>query len=270
MAEYVENFQSFLDTAHEMIAANEIEQAWVLLNRLEVQYPDSPEIQTLLGDASLRAGDVEFALDFYDRAIDLDPSWSNGFSARANCLIETGEIEEAWVDVERSLELDPKNPEAEYIRAILLEFDEKFEEAENGFMLANLYDSAAFPIPFRVSAEVFDASVKSAIERLPEEFKKLMTGVQVFVKDLPDPKNCTEWQLSPLILGVFDGNNIKEHSVTNAWSQIPPRIQLFKRNIERVCNSFDQIVEEVEITLLHEVGHFFGLDEDELEKINLD
>lgn len=269
MAEFVEDLQSMLDTAYEMIAADEIDQAWVLLGRLEQEYPDSAEVVALMGDAALRVGDIDYAVELYDRAVELDPDWSDAYSARANCLIEENQLDEAEADIERALELDPENPEAHYVRAILLEMDGRFRQADNAFRHANRLDPDGCPLPIRVTRKVFDEAVKKAMTLLPDEFRKRMEGVEIFVSDLPDTKMTDESNLSPLIMGAFDGYSITERTGSDPWTQIPPRIHLYQKNIERQCRDKDELVTEIEITLLHEVGHYFGLEDDDLERLDL-
>jgi predicted Zn-dependent protease with MMP-like domain len=269
MAEYVENLQALLDTAYEMIAQDEIDQAWVLLSRLENDYPDSAEVVALMGDAAMRAGDVEFGLELYDRAVELDPEWSDAYSARGNCLIEVGQIEEAWADIERSLELDATNPEAHYIHAVLLEFDGRLKKADTEYRKANSLDPKGYPVPVRVSRKDFDQAVLKAIDLLPPRFKDLMPTVEIFVKDLPNPADTEAMQLSPLILGLFDGPSITEQNPSDPHPPMPPRIQLFQRNLERVSETREDLIREIEITLLHEVGHFFGLEEEDLDRVDL-
>ncbi len=269
MAEVSNELQSQLDSAYEMISADEIEQAWVLLGRLEQEYPESAEVMALMGDAALRVGDIDYAIELYDRAVELDPEWSDAYSARANCLVEEFQLEEAETDVERALDLDPENPEAHYVRAILLEMDRRFRQADNAFRHANRLDPDGCPMPMRVTRKVFDEAVQKAMALLPEEFRKRMEGVEVFVSDLPDAKMIEESGLSPLIMGVFDGYSITERSGSDPWSQIPPRIHLYQKNIERQCMNKEELVREIEITLLHEVGHYFGLEDEDLERLDL-
>jgi predicted Zn-dependent protease with MMP-like domain len=269
MAEVSNELQSQLDSAYEMIAADEIDQAWVLLGRLEQEFPDSAEVMALMGDTALRVGDIDYAVELYDRAVELDPEWSDAYSARANCLIEQNEIDEASADIERALELDPDNPEAHYVRAILLELEGRFRLADNAFRQANRLDPDSCPMPIRVSRKVFDESVKKAMALLPDEFRKRLDGVQIFVSDLPQPKLTEEGNLSPLIMGAFDGYSITERLPSDAWSQVPPTIHLYQKNIERQCRDKGELVTEIEITLLHEVGHFFGLEDEDLDRLEL-
>jgi predicted Zn-dependent protease with MMP-like domain len=269
MAEFVDDLQSMLDTAYEMIAENEIDQAWVLLTRLENEYPESAEVVALMGDAAMKVGDVDYALELYDRAIELDGDWSDGYSARANCLIELNQLDEAWGDIERALKLDDRNPEAHYVRAMLLELDNRQKAADDEYRAAERLDPEGYPMPIRVTRKVFDNAVKKAIALLPPEFKNRMNEVEIFVKDLPDPKETAQTKLSPLILGAFDGFMITERREADPWTQVPPKISLYQKNIERIVRDREELIREIEITILHEVGHYFGLEDEDLERIEL-
>jgi predicted Zn-dependent protease with MMP-like domain len=56
----------------------------------------------------------------------------------------------------------------------------------------------------------------------------------------------------------------------NPWSNLPPTITLFRNNLERMAADREQIIEELRITLFHEIGHFLGLDEEDLAERGLD
>lgn len=267
MAECLDDLQAQMDAADAMLAEGEVEQALILLDRLAEQYPESPDVLLLLGDAEFDWGDLEAALESYDKAVELDPEWADAFAARSRCLIELGRMGEAQSDVERALRLDSRCAEAHYTRAILLEFAGRFRQADDAYRTAARLQPDRFVVPIRVTRKTFDAAVRRAIARLPRKFKDRMEGVEVYVKDMPDPENSGE--VSPLVMGVFDGYSITERRESDPWSQFPPRICLYQRNIERVCATHDDLVEEIEVTLLHEVGHYFGLEEDDLERVDL-
>lgn len=67
-------------------------------------------------------------------------------------------------------------------------------------------------------------------------------------------------------MGLFEGNPATEKSVWNLEFG-PDRVILFQKNIEAVCASEEEIREEIRLTLLHELGHYFGLSEEELEDV---
>lgn len=269
MAECPDDLQAQMEAADAMLSQGEVEQALILLERLADEHPDSPDLMLLLGDAHFDWGDLDAALESYDQALEMDPDWADALAARAHCLLELGRMSEARGDVERALRLDSRCAEAHYARAILLEFAGKYRQADDAYRTAERLDGDHFFTPIRVSRKTFDAAVRKAISHLPASFKARMEGVEIFVKDLPDLENEEQGEVSPLVMGVFDGYSITERRESDPWTQFPPRICLYQKNIERVCATHDDLVEEIEVTLLHEVGHYFGLEEEDLERLDL-
>ena len=119
-----------------------------------------------------------------------------------------------------------------------------------------------------LSDSEFDRLVKEALECLPEEFDQYMENLSVEVQQRPDPKLLREMPMEPgeLLMGLYQGVPLTEKSVTMPF-EYPQRILLFKRNIEQVCDSEDDVVDEIYYTVLHEVGHHFGFSEDELDEL---
>jgi predicted Zn-dependent protease with MMP-like domain len=68
------------------------------------------------------------------------------------------------------------------------------------------------------------------------------------------------------LLGLYRGVPLPERSV-NQVVEMPARIILFKANIERACRGRSEMIEQIRITLLHEIGHHFGFDEEDLEEL---
>jgi predicted Zn-dependent protease with MMP-like domain len=107
----------------------------------------------------------------------------------------------------------------------------------------------------------FEALVAQALHGLPRTFREKLTNVAIIVEDSP-PK---EAESRGLLLGLFHGIPRTEKSV---FSSTPPdRIFLYQRNIEAVCASEAEVRRQIRSTLLHEVGHYFGLSEEELRKV---
>ena len=104
----------------------------------------------------------------------------------------------------------------------------------------------------------FEALVTQALNGLPRTFREKLTNVAIIVDDRPPE----EPESGGLLLGLFHGIPRTEKSVL--FSSPPDRIFLYQRNIEAVCASDAQVRRQIRETLLHEVGHYFGLSEDEL------
>ena len=107
----------------------------------------------------------------------------------------------------------------------------------------------------------FEALVAQALRSLPRAFREKLTNVAIIVEDLP-PK---EVESEGLLLGLFHGIPCTEKSVFS--SSPPDRIFLYQRNIEAVCASEAEVRRQIRATLLHEVGHYFGLSEEELRGV---
>jgi predicted Zn-dependent protease with MMP-like domain len=107
----------------------------------------------------------------------------------------------------------------------------------------------------------FEALVAQALHGLPRTFREKLTNVAIIVEDLPPE----EAESKGLLLGLFHGIPRTEKSVFS--SSPPDRIFLYQRNIEAVCASEADVRRQIRATLLHEVGHYFGLSEDELRGV---
>jgi predicted Zn-dependent protease with MMP-like domain len=107
----------------------------------------------------------------------------------------------------------------------------------------------------------FQELVEEALAQLPEGFRKKLTNVAIIVEDLPTRDVAGE----DLLLGLFHGIPRTEKSVFA--SNPPDRIYLYQKNIEAVCRTEGEVRRQIRATLRHEIGHFFGLREDELRGV---
>ena len=108
----------------------------------------------------------------------------------------------------------------------------------------------------RLSNRRFERLVEKALSGLPEEFQSRMENVVVLIEGEP-PEDM------PDTLGLYEGVPLTER--TSDGISFPDRITLFKGPIERACRTEEEIEGEVRLTVLHEVGHFFGLEDEQLE-----
>ena len=114
--------------------------------------------------------------------------------------------------------------------------------------------------------------VAEVLDSLPDEFRQRMNNVVVLVEDqpaplrprTPPPRNLG--QTRKLVLGVFVGTPATQHSVF-ALPGGPARIVLYQKNIEAVCRSDAELRHQIRMTIIHEVGHYFGMDEDQLRHV---
>lgn len=120
----------------------------------------------------------------------------------------------------------------------------------------------------RVSREEFEALVEEAIGQLPEEFKGALDNVAVMVQEEPDEEDLEEVGIDPddpdrdELFGIYQGVPLPERD--SFYTALPDRVLIFRGPILRACDTRRQVIREVRDTVQHELGHYFGLEEDEL------
>ena len=114
----------------------------------------------------------------------------------------------------------------------------------------------------------FERLVADAIDELPEEFREKLENVAIIIEDWPSKELLYRMEISPgeTLFGLYEGVPLTERSHFGD-PLYPDRILIFQRAIEEECDSTEEIKQEVKITLVHEVAHFFGMDDDYLEEI---
>jgi predicted Zn-dependent protease with MMP-like domain len=122
-------------------------------------------------------------------------------------------------------------------------------------------------MPYHVKRTDFDNLVEKAVEGLPEEFKQYFTNITVMAEDYPTGEDKSLAGSKGLLLGLFRGvPYTKKGSFFNIPYPLPDKIVLFQKNIESLCSSEKELIEQITKTLVHEVGHYFGFSEKDLRK----
>lgn len=121
---------------------------------------------------------------------------------------------------------------------------------------------------FHVSKARFDELVDAAIESLPEPFAGFLEEVPVEVCDEPTTGQRQRVGVlgDKLLLGLYVGRPRTLRNVEES-GRMPDVIYIFQRSIEEVCHSEAQLMWQVRKTVLHEIGHHFGLDEQDLKNL---
>jgi predicted Zn-dependent protease with MMP-like domain len=119
-----------------------------------------------------------------------------------------------------------------------------------------------------VTRQQFLTLVDEALDTIPTNFRDAMTNVAVVVEDAPTREQLRSVGIEPpdTLLGLYEGTPLTERS----WSQeklLPDKITLFQGPIEDSSDDEDDIVVAIGETLIHEIGHYFGLSEEQIEEI---
>jgi predicted Zn-dependent protease with MMP-like domain/Flp pilus assembly protein TadD len=234
---------------------------------------DDVELQfefLLLGGTGLnQLGECERALEVLDRAVALCPGSVEAALERGIALFELCRFDEAKAAFEEVLRRDPQDAWAHHHLGLLAERRKDAKDAKDArrcFERARQLQPEDFPPPVQLTDGDFDAAVEDAIRRLPEPVKAYLENATIAVEPIPADEDLVSADppLSPTILGVFRGTPVGERSVTNAWDHAPCAIVLYQRNLERFARTRDELLEQIGITIMHEVGHLIGLDEHDL------
>lgn len=123
-------------------------------------------------------------------------------------------------------------------------------------------------MPIKLSDEEFQALVVQALDNLPEFFQQKLQNVEVVVAEWPTPTELKSVGLGPghLLLGLYQGIPLTRR--TGGYNLVlPDKITIFQGPIERICRTREQIVEQVQHTVKHELAHHFGISDDRLREL---
>jgi len=114
-------------------------------------------------------------------------------------------------------------------------------------------------MPVQMSGERFEELVSDALDEVPTELLDLMDNVVVLVADDPPPDE-------PDLLGVYEGHALTERG----WDYsgvLPDRITIFRNPTLAICDTEEDVIEEVAVTVVHEIAHHFGIDDARLHEL---
>jgi predicted Zn-dependent protease with MMP-like domain len=111
-----------------------------------------------------------------------------------------------------------------------------------------------------MSREEFEDAVRDALDEIPAELAALMDNVVVLVEDDAPADD-------PELLGLYEGTPLTERTSWWAAGSLPDRITVFRNPTLALCGDRDEVVEEVAVTVVHEIAHHFGIDDDRLDEL---
>jgi predicted Zn-dependent protease with MMP-like domain len=123
-------------------------------------------------------------------------------------------------------------------------------------------------MPSHVSKAEFARYVEQALAELPEPFASHIEQITVEILDRPTRKQLRSVGLKDdeLLFGLYQGISLPDRSVQHS-GVLPDRILIFQEDHELACDDPKELVAEIRTTVLHEIGHHFGMDEDDLDEI---
>jgi len=258
-----------VDRIWDLLDDAEIENARTETNDLLKGRPRHPDLLVLDAAVAIEEGDPDRALDAL-RGAELSADPALLFHLRALAQFHRVDLDAARADAEKALAVRPQLAEAHALLSRVHEFLGDDARGRRHSESAHEIDPETFPLPLEVSDEEFDRLVERGLAELPAEVREHLQQIPVVIEPLPSRALLTAETppLAPDLLGLFVGHHLMGRSHSDPPAA-PGAIYLFRRNLLRACRDRDELAREVRITVQHEVGHYLGLDEDDLENWGL-
>jgi predicted Zn-dependent protease with MMP-like domain len=119
-----------------------------------------------------------------------------------------------------------------------------------------------------VKRDGFERLVADALRSIPRRFRDAMRNIAIVVEDEPPRELLAEMDIEPpdTLLGLYQGTPLTERR-WDTGNQLPDRILIFQGPHERAAEDDEDLAEAIAETLIHEIGHYFGMSEQEIENI---
>ena len=116
-----------------------------------------------------------------------------------------------------------------------------------------------------LSDEEFEELVDRAWKRIPQRFLDALDNVVVVIQDEPDGSAVAQSEEQPL-LGLYTGIPVTERFEYSGV--MPDVITIYQGSLQRICKTVEELAEQIYVTLIHEIGHYFGLGDERLQELN--
>jgi predicted Zn-dependent protease with MMP-like domain len=262
------DLESCLEAIDAALDEGDIDAALRLAGQAKREFPGDPDVRVAYAHALWDAEDLRGARAAYQEAMRLAPQSSEIRGYLAWSHLALAEFAEAETAARQANELE-ENPDALAVLSHLAERGGKIDEADRLARRAHDLEPDDFPVPYRVSEAEFRNVVAESLDALPDEFRKALDGqVAILVQPVPTLELLEEEDppLDPQLLGLYVGTPLPEREAST--TKLPDVIYLFQRNLEHECSDRQELLEEIATTVYHEVGHYFGFDDDELDDLD--
>ncbi len=253
--------ESGLEYALRGVRSAQVRRDRVLAARLEL----------VAGMAQNDLGRSHLALTHLERAVQAMPADADAVYERGVALFELCRFDEAERAFKRALALAPDDAWTLHQLGLLAERRGETERAEALLSRARQLAPEEFQVEVPLDPDGFRAEVLAAIASLPEDERRALRAVPVEIQDLPDASDlvAVEPPLSPSILGLFRGP-AENDPCTPSDGPRCRAIVVYRKNLLRFARDRGELAHQIRVTLLHELGHLHGENDDDLRARGLE
>ncbi len=268
-----DGIEALLDDAENAVQDGSPEAALDLCDRVHRLAPNHPGAWFVRGDALRSMGLIAEASESYRAAALARPDHASSWASHALSALETLNVADAEGSAFRAIREDPRSPEGWWALGLIREWKNDDQGAQRALLHARWLDPRGYPLPPSLSDAEIEDIVGDCLRSLHADIRDYLMNVAILLEEVPTEEVLRGYDppASPLdLLGYFSGASLMERSSEAPWSNLPPTIVLYRRNLQRAARSRDDLVEQLCITVFHEIGHFLGLSEEDLERRGLD
>ncbi len=229
--------------------------------------PLAADLALLEGQALNDLGRSDEALGRIDVALRIAPDRGDALHERGVALFDLSRFADAKTAFTRALVVQPDDAYSHQMLGLTLEQLGEQAPADKELQRALELAPTDLSPPVMISAAEFQKEIAAIIESLPSERAEHVRAIKVEVVDLPDPADLAAVKppFPPTILGLYRGPVGHPHVAPTVDGE-PPSIVLYRKNLGRAVKTRAELTEQIRDTLLHEIGHLEGLDEDDLRR----
>jgi len=265
-----EQIEAILDHAEAFLESGDGTRAVMLCEDALAIDPDHAGALFVRGDGLRAMGLLEQSRHSYHRAALSQPKHAASWASYALAAFEVLDLSGTARAVHRALKEDPTNSQAWWVRSLLRERLGDVSGADRALQHAAWLDPNTHPLPPLLTDEEILTTVDKCLSRMPGAVREYIANIAITLEDVPSEETLQQYdpQLTPLqLLAFFSGPRLLGGSDgPHSWSQLPASLVIFRRNFVRQSVNEDVLIEELQLTLLHEIGHFLGIDSETLKR----
>jgi len=231
--------------------------------------PLAADLAVLEGQALNDLGRSDEALERIDAALHIAPGRGDALHEKGVALFNLSRFAEAKTVLVKTLAIQPDDAYTHQMLGLVLEELGDGKQAEAELHRALELAPAELAMPVMISVSEFQHEVDAVLATLPVERRARAKAVKIEIVDLPDATDlkAVTPPFPPTILGLFRGAVGRAPGPdVEARGADAPSIVLYRKNLARAVKSRAELTEQIRDTLLHEIGHLEGLDEDDLRR----
>lgn len=226
--------------------------------------PLAADLAVLEAQALNDLGRSDEALERIETALRITPGRGDALHERGVALFDLSRFSEAKATFEKALGIQPQDAYTHQMLGLTLEQLGETAAAERALERAIELAPRELSPPVLIPVSEFQKEIDAVIASLPPERKAHVKSIKIEIADLPDPADLKAVQppFPPTILGLYRGPVGRAPGPGDE----PPSIVLYRKNLARAVKTRTELSEQIRDTLLHEIGHLEGLDEDDLRR----